>query len=121
MMWRRLVVLGIAMKVLGVAGMLIPRFLIHDGVDNFRDDPLAYATATDAYKGAQQMNHRVGKLLLPGARVRRVWREPGHCTATSANGPQADYRAEVRMYTWFGIPGPVVQARCGGAHYARTT
>jgi hypothetical protein len=114
-LWRRLVILGVAMKVLGLAGLLIPRYLIRNGVEDYRDDPLAYATATDAYQGAHSMHRKLGAIVLPGARVRRVWRDLAHCRSRpKPDGPQADYRAEVRMYTWFGIPGPIVQAQCGG-------
>jgi hypothetical protein len=58
----------------------------------------------------------LGRLALPAARVQRVWHEPGHCPRGEPGGsePYAAWRAEVRYFTYFGIPGPRLQVRCGG-------
>lgn len=94
-------------------GSAIPRLLIPAG--DLHADPMARATAQDALESARQLNDNpLGRLLVPGMRVTRVWREPGHCRDPHPPGPQADYRAEVRSYAWFGIPGPRIEAQCGG-------
>jgi hypothetical protein len=115
-----LALLGLALLGLALLGFAIPRWLIATGVARYADDPLATAVAEAAYAAVWALNDNpLGRLALPGARVTRVWREPGHCPPGEPGGrePAADYRAEVQPYGWFGIPGPRVEVTCGGWSY----
>ena len=83
--------------------------------------PVEAAVAQQSYEATWALNtHTLGRLLYPGVRVVRVWRDPGHCAPNEPGGgePAADYRAEVRAFSWFGIPGPTVEVTCGGLSYA---
>ncbi len=101
------------------AWALAPFWAIPDGVgryDRYEDPTFAYV-GQEAYERAWMFNDNpIGRLALPAARVRRVWRDPGHCPPSDPGGrePYADWRAEVRYYTYFGIPGPVLHVSCGG-------
>jgi hypothetical protein len=87
------------------------------GVDQYRDDPLAHATAADAYESARiLLSHPFSRLVVRARRVTRVWRDPGHCRDIQPNEAQAQYRATVRTYTWVGLPGRTIDAQCGGWH-----
>ena len=105
--------------ILGLAWFLVPFWLISSGVARFERNPdLAIGrVAAAAYEAAWMRNDNpIGRMLMPAARVRRVWRDPGHCAPSEPGGrePYADYRAEVRFYTYFGIPAKVVHVTCGG-------
>ena len=105
---------------LTVAALTAP-LLVPDGVDRLPPGSVEREVASRAYPGAWTLNDNpVGRVLLPGVRVTRVWPEPGHCGASeqAAEGRARDYRAEVRLHSLFAIPGPVVQIRCGGAAYS---
>jgi hypothetical protein len=99
------------------AAFLIPRLLVSDGVERFRDDRARYVVAAEAYEAAWLLNDNpVARLLLPVARVSEVRHEPGSCPAgePGSDSPYAQYRARVRFYTLFAIPGPSVVVTCGG-------
>ena len=103
----------------GVAALLLVALLSParrgDGVERYRSDPFAYATAVEAYRNAGMLlDHPGTRLFVRARRVTRVWRDPGHCTQIRPNEVQSQYRATVRTYTWFGLPGPAVDAECGG-------
>ena len=107
----------LALLALLAVGYAIPRWLIPSGVGRWAADPLAAAVARAALDAVRAMNDNpLGRLLVPGARVTRVWRDAGHCAPGEPGGrePTADWRAEARTYAWFGIPGPVVAVSCGG-------
>jgi hypothetical protein len=109
-----------ALPLLLLAGYAVPRWLIPSGVERWRADPLAAAVARDAYAAVWALNDNpLGRLLVPGARVTRVWRDPGHCPPGEPGGrePTADWRAEARTHGWFGVPGPTVEVTCGGRSY----
>jgi len=90
-----------------------------DGVERYQRDPLAYATAAEAYQNAGMLlDNPAVRALLRSRRVTRVWRDPGHCTMIRPQEAQSQYRATVRTYTWFGLPGPAVDAECGGWYVA---
>ena len=98
------------------AAFLIPR-LISDGVDRFRDDRARYVVAAEAYEAAWLLNdHPAARILFPAARVTEVKYEPGSCPEgePGSDSPYAQYRARVRFYTFFAIPGPSVVVTCGG-------
>ena len=86
-----------------------------DGVNDYRDDPLAYATAVDAYRSAGiLLDNPLSRLVVRARRVTRVWRDPGHCRDPRPSEAQGEYRATVRTYTWLGLPATEIDARCGG-------
>ena len=98
---------------------LAPFWAISDGIERFdREADPAYAfVAQQAYHDAWMHNDNpIARIALPAVRVRRVWRDPGHCPGgqPGAQEPYADWRAEVRFYTYFGIPGPLLRVTCGG-------
>jgi hypothetical protein len=106
-----------AVPALLLAGYAVPRWVVGSGLGRYAADPAAAAVASTAYEQVRALNDNpIGRVLFPGARVRRVWRAPGHCRASEPGGrrPHADYRAEVRMVGWFGVPGPAVDVTCGG-------
>lgn len=99
------------------AAFLIPRLLIPDGVDRFRDDRATYVVVAEAYEAAWLLNDNpVVRLLLPAARVTEVKYEPGSCPVgePGSDSPYAQYKARVRFYTFFAIPGPSIVVTCGG-------
>ncbi|MFN2564695.1 MAG: hypothetical protein ABR499_06740 [Gemmatimonadaceae bacterium] len=102
-----------------VGWALAPFWAIRTGIepfDRYADPAYAYI-AQEAYQAAWMHNDNpVTRLALPAARVRRVWRDPAHCPPGEPGGrePYADWRAEVRYYTYFGIPGPLLRVSCGG-------
>lgn len=101
-------------------GYAMPRWWISTGLARFAADPQMATVARAAYDGVWTLNDNpLGRLAFPGARVHRVWRDPGHCSPTEPGGrePTADYRAEAQAYSWFGIPGPRVEVTCGGWSY----
>lgn len=107
----------LALPALLAVGYAVPRWLIPSGVGRWDADPPAAAAARAALAAVWTLNDNpLGRLLVPGARVTRVWRDPGHCPPGDPGGrePTADWRAEARTYAWFGIPGPVVAVSCGG-------
>jgi hypothetical protein len=102
-----------------IAWALAPFWAVSDGVGRFdrRADPTYAHVAQLAYQDAWTHNDNpIARLALPAARVQRVWRDPGHCPAgwPGGNEPYADWRADVRFYTYFGIPGPLLRVTCGG-------
>jgi hypothetical protein len=101
------------------AWFLAPFWAIPTGIDRFDRyaDPTYAWIAQKAYDAAWMHNDNpILRLGLPATRVGRVWREPGHCPINEPGGrePYADWRAEVRFYTYFGIPGPRLRVSCGG-------
>src|SRR5687768_11679410 len=94
---------------IGGAWFLAPLWLVSSGIDEFRrnPDPAIGAVAVAAHQAAWIHNDNpIGRLLTPAAKVKRVWRDAGHCPPSDPGGrePFADYRAEVQFYTYFGIP-----------------
>jgi hypothetical protein len=101
------------------AWALAPFWAIPDGIAGFdrHPDPTYAYVAQQAYNDAWMHNDNpIARLALPAVRVVRVWRDPGHCPPSEPGGrePYADWRAEVRFYTYFGIPGPLLRVTCGG-------
>ena len=104
---------------LAMLGFIIPQTL-DNGVAKFRDDPTLYRVAVSALQGYWTLNrHPIAQIVAPGARVIRVWVEPGHCHDLRASGESANYRAEVQGLSWFGIPGSIVDVTCGGMSWSR--
>ena len=109
--WVLLALAGIAL------GLAVPRYVIGDGIERYRGDPLRRTVAARAYEGAWLLNESsIGRFLLPVARVEAVELEPGSCSggAGRAGEGTADYTAHVRFYTLFALPGPSVRVTCGG-------
>jgi hypothetical protein len=107
--------------VLAAAGFLIPQTM-DSGLGQFRDDPTQYRVAVNALQGYWTLNRNpIAKLLTPGARVLRVWVDPGHCHDPRARDASGDYRAIVQGVSWFGIAGRVVDVSCGGWQWKRRT
>ena len=108
------VAIGVTALVLLVLGVLSPARR-GDGLERYESDPLAYAVAAHAYRNAGiLLDHPATRLFVRARRVTRVWREPGHCTQIRPNEAESQYRATVRTYTWLGLPGPAIEAECGG-------
>ena len=104
-----------------LAGWLIPRHLISDGVDRF-SDPARRAVAGRAVEAAWLLqDNPIARAAAPGARVVEVRADPGHCSPAEPGGrePYADYRARVRYHTFFGLPAGTVYVRCGGWSWSR--
>ena len=103
------------MLVILLLGFLVPPHVIPSGVGRHRDDPLAHATAADAHAMAGQLlDNPLSRIPVRARRVTRVWRDPGHCRDPRPSEAQGEYRAMVRLFTWFGLPGPTVNVTCGG-------
>ena len=101
------------------AWALVPFWAISDGIERFdrHADPTYAYIAQQAYQDAWIHNDNpIARLAMPAVRIQRVWRDPGHCPSGEPGGrePYADWRAEVRFYSYFGIPGPVLRVSCGG-------
>lgn len=99
------------------AGAAVPFWLVSNGVDEYSGD--ARYVARQAYRAAWEWNDNpIGRALTPAARVQKVWRDPGHCIGQpGAHTPYADWRAEVRYVTYFGIPAGKINVTCGGWAY----
>jgi hypothetical protein len=116
--WRRSARLTALVSGVG-AWALAPFWAIPDGIGRFdrHPDPTYAYVAQQAYNDAW-MHHDspIQRVAMPAVRVRRVWRDPGHCPRDEPGGrePYADWRAEVQFYTYFGLPGPLVRVTCGG-------
>ena len=116
---RRTTSVVLVVLILAVAGFIIPRSM-DNGVPKFRDDPTLYRVAVSALQGYWTLNRDpISQLVAPGARVERVWVEPGHCRDARASGESANYRATVQGLWWYGIPGPIVDVTCGGMSWSR--
>ena len=102
-----------------VAWALAPFWAIPDGIGRFDRHPdptYAYVAQKAYYDAWMHHDNPIQRVAMPGVRVRHVWRDPGHCPRSDPGGrePYADWRAEVRFYTYFGIPGPLLSVACGG-------
>jgi hypothetical protein len=127
--------------VLPVIGLVVAVLITDDGIDSFRDDPVAHWVAQDAYSFAWvHHDNPIQRSLSPAARVVIVKHVGDHCAkpkgwsgyAPSNSGrpsfpaisrepesPYADvereYVAQVRFYTFFGYPADDVYLTCGSA------
>jgi hypothetical protein len=111
----RLTAIGAGLLAWGLA----PFWAIPTGIERYDeyDDPTFAYIGQKAYEAAWMHNDNpITRVALPAVRVRRVWRDPGHCPPNEPGGrePYADWRADARFYTYFGIPGPRLQVTCGG-------
>jgi len=136
---RTLLLLFAGATAVAILGITITTWRIDDGLDRFRQDPLAHTVARDAYLMAQVHRDNIfQRLLAPFARVVSVTRRAGHCLAPASrvtqtplpagSGPPAlaripgrpaeaalrEYTAQVRFYTFFAIPAGEVYLSCGG-------
>ena len=119
---RRLSLLVIGLAVTALIGWAVPRWLVGDGVEEFRSDPERHSMAAEAHDLTLRLQESpIERLFIPGVRVVRVEREPGHCEAgePGASEPMADFTATVRLYSWFGIPAGEVRVSCGGWRWER--
>jgi hypothetical protein len=111
--------IALGLLILGVPGFFIPQRM-DNGAAKFRYDPTLYRVAVNALEVYATLNRDpIARIVAPGARVVRVWEEPGHCHDPRATGESADYRAEVQGLSWFGIAGPIVDVTCGGMNWKR--
>jgi hypothetical protein len=86
-----------------------------DGIARFRGEPLAHATASEAYENSRMLlDYPATRLVIRARRVTEVWRDPGHCHDPKPSQAQGEYRATVQTYTWFGLPFASIDAQCGG-------
>jgi hypothetical protein len=115
--WRRARMTALASGI--GAWALAPFWAISDGIERLdrHPDPTYAYVGQQAYHDAwMHHDNPIQRVAMPAVRVSRVWRDPGHCPQDDPGGrePYADWRAEVRFYTYFGIPGPVLSVTCGG-------
>ena len=104
----------LAVLLLALIGVAAP-YAVDNGIAQFRRDPVQYRVAMNALQDYWALNRRgVTGLTNAHARVTRVWIDKGHCNDPRATGETADYRAEVRGVSWFGIPGRTLDVFCGG-------
>ena len=97
--------------------IILPRWLVPDGLARFRQDANSWTVAVAAYQAAWMLNDNpIGRVLLPAAQVEEVKHEPGSCPKgePGSDGALSQSTARVRFHTWFGIPGPSVRVTCGG-------
>ena len=111
-------VLGGATLLVGLLllGEAIPGLLFDRDVSRFASDPPSLTVAASAQAQARtKYGSPFARLLYPGSRVDvGVW--PANCprTAATANVANRAYYSRVHLYTLFGVPGPVLEVRCGG-------
>ena len=106
----------IAAAIVLAVGEAVPRLGVNQDLSRYASSPpsLEVATASLAFarpRYASPLDH----LLFPAADVRiGVW--PASCPRTHLTDriPNRVYYGKVQLYSLFGIPGPVVEARCGG-------
>jgi hypothetical protein len=128
----------VALPLLSVA---LGRVIVDDGIDSFRDDPVAYAVARNAHVLADaHRDNLIQRLVAPAGRVIAVTFKPGHCALAPggsagpafqrparrpalakdpAQPPAAllrEYTAQVRFHTFFGFPVEDVYVECGGEY-----
>ncbi len=111
----------LVLTLVAAAGVMLPRWLVPNGLTRFRQDANAWTVAVAAYQAAWMLNDNpIGRVLFPAARVEEVKHEPGSCPKgePGSDGKLSQYTARVRFHTWFGIPGPTVRVTCGGWSYA---
>ncbi len=78
--------------------------LVADGSHAGAADRMAEQAEAAALAAAK---HPLNRLFMPHRAVTDIWRDPGHCAADEpgGSGPDAAYRATVRSFGWFAIPG----------------
>lgn len=104
----------LAVLLIALIGVVVP-YTMDNGIAQFRHDPVQYRVAMNALQAYWGLDRRgLTGLMNAQARVTRVWVEKGHCHDPRATGETADYRAEVRGVSWFGIPGRTLDVFCGG-------
>ncbi|MBM4220399.1 MAG: hypothetical protein FJ170_00450 [Gammaproteobacteria bacterium] len=131
--------LFLSMVALPLLSITLGRVLIDDGIDSFRNDPVAYAVARDAHALADaHRDNLLQRLMAPAGRVVAVTLKPGHCMQAPGSSsrrvldrrarrpalapdparPAAallrEYTAQVRFHTFFGYPVEDVYVECGG-------
>jgi hypothetical protein len=131
--------LFLSMVVLPLLSVALGRVIIDDGIDSFRNDPVAYAVAADAHALADaHRDNLIQRLVAPAGRVIAVTFKPGHCRLAPGSSsrrvlerrtrrpalaqdparPAAallrEYTAQVRFHTFFGYPIEDIHVECGG-------
>lgn len=104
---------GLTVLVIAAIGFFIP-YTADPGISKFRNDPTQYQIAQRIVHDYWVLNHNpLTRLLIPGYKVVRIWLKPGNCRGRPTNSV-ADYRAQVRRLTWFGIRDGTIDVTCGG-------
>ena len=108
-------VLFVSMVVLPLLSVALGRVIVDDGIDSFRDDPVAYAVARNAHVLADaHRDNLIQRLVAPAGRVVAVTFKPGHCALAPGSNRLREYTALVRFHTFFGYPVEDVYVECGG-------
>ncbi len=102
-----------------LAWALVPFWAISDGIQRFdlHADPTYAYVAQQAYQAAWFHNDNpISRVAMPAARVERVWPDSERCMVSHPRGdePFDGWRAEVRFYSYFGVPGPLLRVSCSG-------
>jgi hypothetical protein len=97
----------------------LPR-LLHEfnGVNQYAGNWRMHGAAMRAWLGAYTgfgSSHPV--FYIQGARVKRVWSEPGHCPHKTIDSTR-QYRVDVQTYTFFALPLERVGFICDGLYPA---
>jgi hypothetical protein len=98
-------------------GELMPRVMVSESLARYAASPPSYAIASLSQARARDTyGSPLMRVLYPSARVVSVDVWPANCPRTSATQdvPNREFYAQVQLYSLFGIPGPRMEARCGG-------
>ena len=99
-------------------GELMPRVMVSENLSRYASSPPSYAIASMSQARARDTyGSPLMRVLYPSAAVVSVGVWPANCprTAATQDMPNREYYAKVQLYSLFGIPGPRMEARCGGA------
>jgi hypothetical protein len=112
--------LFVSMVALPLLSVALGRAIVDDGIEAFRNDPVAWAVAGDAHALADAHRDKlIQRLVAPAGRVIAVTFKPGHCRlapdpARPAAALLREYTAQVRFHTFFGYPIEDIYVECGG-------
>ncbi len=93
-----------------------PDALVADGLDRFEADQ-EFWVAGEAYElSGSMLDHPFDRIWYRARRVEAVELAPGHCPDQAMDGrePIQQYRAEVQLFGWFGVPSGTMYMECGG-------
>ena len=91
---------------LPVIGLVVAVLITDDGIDSFRDDPVAHWVAQEAYSFAWvHRDNPIQRVLAPAARVVMVKRMPEHCTTPEGSSGYATSNGDRSSFPAL-APGP---------------
>lgn len=92
-----------------------PGVLVSDGLDRFESDREVWVAGEAYDRSAEMLDRPLDRIWFRARRVERVEEAPGHCPDQAMRGrePIQQYRAQVRLYGWFGVPSGTLYMECG--------